>query len=167
MFDALHSAKIVWKLPTGKDVIEVSSILDESDNVIEHEYFIVALPRGLKITVTCLVTGVRIVTAMFLAWSGARYLILSNDMAHVLLKAVGLQFVLKLDELLFQSFGPAIFKRQLEHTRFRYESTPLSLWRQSPFPFDTCVVPNQTRKNQPGNMLCAALMLEAAVSRHE
>jgi len=121
---------IIWKLPDGKEVMEVSNVLDENYNIVDYKYYIVCLPRTLKVLVTIFVTGTRVFVAIVLSWTSAKYLILSNNMAHVLLKAVGLQFVVNLDELLFRSFAPGIFRRQIQHTAFKYQHPLVNLWQQ-------------------------------------
>lgn len=131
--DSILYARIIWHLPVPVmkgQVMEVSNVLDDRENIVEYKYFIVALPRFMKVIITCAITGLRVVVAFCLTWTSARYLIMSNDMAHVLLKAVGLQFVVGLDELLFKSFCPGIFRRQVEHTRFVFPGTIKSLWQQ-------------------------------------
>lgn len=130
VLDSVQYAHVIWRLPLGRQVLEVRHILDIEDNIVEYKYLIVSLPWFMKVIISCFVTGTRVLTAVFLTWTSAKYLIMSNDMAHVLLKAVGLQFVVSIDELLFKSFSPGIFRRQVEHTHFSYPCTVRTLWQQ-------------------------------------
>merc|ERR1712178_459871 len=96
----------------------------------EYTYYIVGLPWSVKIVVTFFVTGTRFLTACFLTWSSARFLILSDSMTDVVLKAVSMQFVVSLDELLFRSFAPGVWRRKIVHTRFKFQGVMQSIWVQ-------------------------------------
>lgn len=128
--ESIEYARIIWRMKLGQQALEVRNILDDEDNIVEYKYLIVSIPWFMKVIISCFVTGTRVLTAVFLTWTSAKYLIMSNDMAHVLLKAVGLQFVVSLDELLFRSFSPGIFRRQVEHTHFSYPAKVRTLWQQ-------------------------------------
>jgi hypothetical protein len=77
----------------------------------------------------------QLMIAFFLYYTGAKFLFYATTMAKVVLKAIGLGFIVSIDELLFKAFASMRFKVRLGRSSFMYRmerpNWHWSMWGQS------------------------------------
>lgn len=67
----------------------------------EHDLVVVGLPLGMKFLISMIVLVPRTVITLILAWLGCRWLTATLDFTEVLINAIALEFVIKLNELIY------------------------------------------------------------------
>jgi len=83
------------------DIPNVDGLEDMVDERGPDTHIVVGLPRMMKTGITCIVLIPRSLTAILLAWLGCRWLTATMDFTEVLINCIALEFVIKLNGLIY------------------------------------------------------------------
>jgi hypothetical protein len=123
-------------LPAVEGEIVQEKIEFNSRGVILNERYSI-LSMTIRLKMLSLFVGMsRLIVASLLTFTSSKYLILSGNMANVILKAVSMQFIVALDEIIFASFMPASFGMKMAGAQLIYAGQRPSLsaqWGMSTF----------------------------------
>merc|ERR1711908_232177 len=75
------------------------------------------MPYRMKIFALLFVVIPDFGTSLFVTWTGAKFLALTNNMGTLILKAFGLAYIVQIDELLFASFASQKIKQLVQKSR--------------------------------------------------
>lgn len=62
----------------------------------------------------------QVLCAVFLWWTGAKFLFFAHTMGVLIMKAISIAFITSLDEMMYKSFAPKGFKEVVHKTRYLY-----------------------------------------------
>jgi len=116
LFKTMQLISLLWLVPnTGQSWIQIIDTEDTMADPVKHSKFVIAgIPIGWKIFYFLFV----VVPKMFLLWSvcwmGMRFLMETAGIIDLVLGAMTMDFILQLDELLFDSLGSAATKHIME-----------------------------------------------------
>jgi hypothetical protein len=90
-------------------------LLEEKD---DGRVEIIGSMAWLKFLLVVIVVLPQFACAMFLWWTGSKFLFFTSSMATLIMKAISLSFVTQLDELLFSAFISVSFRTALKKASF-------------------------------------------------
>ncbi|CAE7759067.1 unnamed protein product, partial [Symbiodinium pilosum] len=102
---------------TARDM--VYQVLNEETNEVEC-FEILAMNRMVRILLTLLVALPKVAVAFILMFIGCRWLAATQSFADLILNALALEFVIGIDELMFEAFTPAHIGRFIEQTKIAH-----------------------------------------------
>merc|ERR1712187_616379 len=99
-------------LPKGKDCLSTA----DDDH---HE--ICSIPWKIKVFSVFLIQLPHAILILFLTWTGAYFLQTTSRMLTLIFKAVGLQYILQIDTLVFKTLETNQFQREVMKTSYQFE----------------------------------------------
>jgi len=126
LFKTMQLISLLWLVPnTGQSWIQIIDAEDTKADPVKHSKFVIAgIPIGWKIFYLIFV----VIPKMFLLWSvcwmGMRFLMETAGIIDLVLGAMTMDFILQLDELLYESLGSAATKHIMEELNgYVYDET--------------------------------------------
>jgi len=104
------TTKTCWSLPDTK----MGKLIKETDG----KFFIFSLNLRLRIFISLFVNLPKFLIGVLLAFVGAKFLMFANSLAPLVMKAVAMQFVLTIDELIFNGLASAAYAKQVSDCCF-------------------------------------------------
>jgi len=80
---------------------------------LDEDMIIMGITRPIKTILTVVVILPRLIVPLIMLWLGSRFLAATNDFSELVLNAVGLEFIMKLKDLLYYTIVPARCKREI------------------------------------------------------
>lgn len=99
------------------------AVHDDPEHGKVHE--VLAMTGVLKFCGICFVAAPQLMVACVVTWVGVKFLALTNDMGSLLFKAMSLQFIIQLDELVFNSLAPKSFKKLIATSKIHVRGSDL------------------------------------------
>lgn len=119
---AVWELRLVLKLP-NPDSSQLIENLEE-----KKEEHIVGMPTWIKIFSALLVNVPRIAVAVSLYIMGAKFLMYAPSLGVLIMKSVGLAFILTIPDMLFTGLFSESFQAEVKKTRFSFMDSKNVLW---------------------------------------
>lgn len=112
---------VLWRLPlpsANHSVLEI----EEGRDSITH------LSAGLKLFTVLLVGLPRFTVTIYLYWMGAKFLMYAPSLGVLIMKSVGLAFIVTVPDLLASGILSEAFHKELGRSHFKFPSAPNDKW---------------------------------------
>jgi len=114
----MHDLYCIPQLPLSATAKQMVYQVKDGDEIERFE--ILALNRMVRIMLTVLIALPKIGVAFILMLSGCRWLAATQSFGDLILNALALEFVIGIDELMFEAFTPEQTRSFIEQTKIAY-----------------------------------------------
>jgi len=118
--DALQRAWIVSNMPLAKDGKLLQ--LDEEFTDEGGKAAITNVSRMIKVVFALFISLPQFLACAFLTFTGAKFLFYTEDMGTLIMKSIGLSFIVSLDEMMFGAFASLRFQLLVKNTTYRHRT---------------------------------------------
>lgn len=126
--DTLLRLRIILRLPAAdweQPLLELTGRATEDGG----KAVIVRANLLMRVIFVLFISFPQMLACTFLAWTGAKFLFYTGDMGTLIMKSIGLAFIVTLDELLYTTFASARFQMLVSNSSYKiYAGRPNWHW---------------------------------------